>query len=735
MQEMTILLKGLTCANCAGKIEHAINRMRETKEAEINLVKQEMQLSLREDVNPEQMLEKVKQTVARYESGIEVSLKTSAVETVEGTRTAGGCHEPHVHESGAAEACGCHKGHEHIHEHTHTHEHAHGASGNRNRLIARFGIGIALFLAANIGEGMLSVGLFLAAYLVFGYDVLYQAICNMIKGQVFDENFLMALATVGAIAIGEMPEAVFVMLFYQVGEAFQDYAVERSRKSITSLMDIRPDYANVVETDGSIHRVSPEQVKKGTVIQVKAGEKIPLDGVVLSGWAMLDTAALTGESVPRRVDTGNTVLSGCINTDGLLQLEVTKPFAESTVMKILELVEHAAGKKSKTEKFITRFARVYTPVVVGLAVLLACLPPLLGYGAWAEWIGRALVFLVVSCPCALVLSVPLSYFAGIGAASKNGILVKGGNYLDILCQTDRMVFDKTGTLTKGAFSVTQIEAADPKAVLQMAAAGEQMSNHPIARAITAAYEKQTGHQPEEVTEYQEKGGYGITYLYQGKQMASGNARLMEALGVSHPIYEGCGSVVYVAADGVFQGYVVVDDTIKEGCAEALEALRHYGIQEIVMLSGDRVKTAEAIGQTLGMDRVYAELLPQDKLKKMEEILQTEGKGKTAFVGDGINDAPVLAGADVGIAMGAIGSDAAIEAADVVLMDDDISKIAVGMRIAKNTRTIVLQNITFALGVKVLVLLLSAVGLATMWMAVFADVGVAVLAILNAMRKK
>ena len=350
MQEMTILLKGLTCANCAGKIEHAINRMRETKEAEINLVKQEMQLSLREDVNPEQMLEKVKQTVARYESGIEVSLKTSAVETVEGTRTAGGCHEPHVHESGAAEACGCHKGHEHIHEHTHTHEHAHGASGNRNRLIARFGIGIALFLAANIGEGMLSVGLFLAAYLVFGYDVLYQAIRNMIKGQVFDENFLMALATVGAIAIGEMPEAVFVMLFYQVGEAFQDYAVERSRKSITSLMDIRPDYANVVETDGSIHRVSPEQVKKGTVIQVKAGEKIPLDGVVLSGWAMLDTAALTGESVPRRVDTGNTVLSGCINTDGLLQLEVTKPFAESTVMKILELVEHAAGKKSKTEK-------------------------------------------------------------------------------------------------------------------------------------------------------------------------------------------------------------------------------------------------------------------------------------------------------------------------------------------------------------------------------------------------
>ena len=573
------------------------------------------------------------------------------------------------------------------------------------------------------------------SYATFGYDVILQALKNISKGQVFDENFLMSLSTVGAMVIGEMSEAVFVMLFYQVGEAFQDYAVRRSRRSITALMDIRPDFAHVLTADGSLQKVSPEQVAIGDVIVVKAGEKIPLDGTVVEGSALLDTAALTGESLPREVEAGSTVLSGCINRDGLLHVEVTKPFGESTVMKILELVENAAGRKSKTEKFITRFARVYTPAVVGLAVLLAVVPPILGQGAFSQWIGRALIFLVVSCPCALVLSVPLSYFAGIGAASKNGILIKGGNVLDTLCHTKRIVFDKTGTLTKGQFTVTKIEGENPAALLEMAAAGESLSNHPVARAIAKHFETETGRQPEGVTDYAEQGGMGITCQWKGAHLALGNRRLMEKEGVSCPEAVGSGSVVYVAKDGVYEGYLVVDDTIKDGAADALAALQPYGVTETVMLTGDGKAAAEKVGNTLGIHRIYAELLPADKLHILENMPQMEEGAKTAFVGDGINDAPVLAGADVGIAMGAMGSDAAMEAADVVLMDDDLRKISVGLRIAKNTRKIVMQNIVFALGIKILVLLLSALGMATMWMAVFADVGVAVLAILNAMRKK
>ncbi len=545
----------------------------------------------------------------------------------------------------------------------------------------------------------------------------------------------MSLSTVGAMVLGDMSEAVFVMLFYQVGEAFQDYAVRRSRRSITALMDIRPDFAHVLTVDGSLQKVSPEQVAIGDVIVVKAGEKIPLDGTVVEGSALLDTAALTGESLPREVEAGSTVLSGCINRDGLLHVEVTKPFGESTVMKILELVENAAGRKSKTEKFITRFARVYTPAVVGLAVLLAVVPPILGQGAFSQWIGRALIFLVVSCPCALVLSVPLSYFAGIGAASKNGILIKGGNVLDTLCHTKRIVFDKTGTLTKGQFTVTKIEGENPAALLEMAAAGESLSNHPVARAIAKHFETETGRQPEGVTDYAEQGGMGITCQWKGAHLALGNRRLMEKEGVSCPEAVGTGSVVYVAKDGVYEGYLVVDDTIKDGAADALAALQPYGVTETVMLTGDGKAAAEKVGNTLGIHRIYAELLPADKLHILENMPQMEEGAKTAFVGDGINDAPVLAGADVGIAMGAMGSDAAMEAADVVLMDDDLRKISVGLRIAKNTRKIVMQNIVFALGIKILVLLLSALGMATMWIAVFADVGVAVLAILNAMRKK
>lgn len=707
MKEMTIYLQGLTCANCAGKIEVAVNKMKETKEAQINLVKQEMYISLQENAAEDVVFDKVKKTVHKYEPEVEVTTQKKV--------------HAHRHDCCCCSADDCHG---------HTQE----EEGSIKKTISRFVIGIFFFVAANLIEGIWQVPLFLVAYFIFGYDVLWRAMKNIAKGQVFDENFLMSLSTIGAMAIGEMPEAVFVMLFYQVGEAFQDYAVTRSRKSITSLMDIRPDYANLVDDNGNIAQVAPEYVKKGDLIQVKAGEKIPLDGVVKSGWAMLDTLALTGEAVPRRVDVGSMVLSGCINQDGLLEIEVTKPFGESTVMKILELVENAAGKKSKTEKFITKFARVYTPAVVVLAVLLAFVPPLLGYGALSVWFGRALMFLVVSCPCALVLSVPLSYFAGIGAASKNGILVKGSNYLDALCHTDCIVFDKTGTLTKGEFAVTQMVGDEN--MLALVAAGEAMSNHPIAKAIVAKYTQMTNQMPQDVSDYQEKGGFGILYQVDGKQMAVGNNRLMEQMDIAYQKYDGIGSVVYVAADNQYLGYLVVDDTIKENCKEALQDLKKYGIKELVMLSGDRKETAETIGHTLGIDRIYAELLPQDKVTKLEEILQKQNpKSKTAFVGDGINDAPVLAGADVGIAMGAIGSDAAIEAADVVLMDDDIAKLQVGLRIAKNTRKIVLQNIVFALGVKVIMLLLIAIGMSTMWLAVFADVGVAVLAICNAMRRK
>lgn len=710
MKEMTIYLQGLTCANCAGKIEIAVNKMQETKEAQINLVKQEMHIALQDHAEERVVFDKVKKTVHKYEPDVEVTTQKHV--------------QNHTHD-----CCCCSDG-----CHTHEHGHEHGEHGSIKKMVCRFVIGILFFVAANLLEGNLQIPLFLVAYFIFGYDVLWRAINNIKRGQVFDENFLMSLSTIGAMAIGEMPEAVFVMLFYQVGEAFQDYAVTRSRKSITSLMDIRPDYANLIDKNGNVTQIAPEQVQKGDTIQVKAGEKIPLDGVVTAGWAMLDTVALTGEAVPRRVDTGSAVLSGCINQDGLLEIEVTKPFGESTVMKILELVENAAGKKSKTEKFITRFARVYTPVVVVLAVLLAFIPPLLGFGALEVWFARGLMFLVVSCPCALVLSVPLSYFAGIGAASKNGILVKGGNYLDALCHTDCVVFDKTGTLTKGEFAVTKIEGNEN--MLTWVAAGEAMSNHPIAKAIVTKYTQTTNQTPKSVSEYQEKGGFGISYQIEGKQMAVGNSRLMEQLGIAYQKYDGMGSVVYVAADGKYLGYIVVDDTIKENCKEALQSLKKRGIKELVMLSGDRKETAEAIGHTLGIDRIYAELLPQDKVSKMEEMLQKQNpKSKIAFVGDGINDAPVLAGADVGIAMGAIGSDAAIEAADVVLMDDDIGKLEVGLRIAKNTRKIVLQNIIFALGVKGIMLLMIAIGMSTMWLAVFADVGVAVIAICNAMRKK
>ena len=575
---------------------------------------------------------------------------------------------------------------------------------------------------------------FLVPYGVIGWDVLWRAVRNIAHGQVFDENFLMALATVGALAIGEYPEAVFVMLFYQVGELFQSYAVDQSRKSITALMDIRPDYANMEGPDGQLEQVDPEDVAVGDTIVIKAGERIPLDGVVLEGSSTVDTAALTGESLPRRVESGDDVISGCVNLSGLLKVQVTKAFEESTVAKILDLVENSASKKAKAENFITKFARYYTPIVVLAAVALALLPPLLTSIQWVDSIQRALNFLVVSCPCALVISVPLSFFGGIGGASKDGILVKGGNYLEVLARTEIVVFDKTGTLTRGVFNVTAIhpDHCDQGQLLELAALAECWSDHPISRSLKEAYGREMD--SARVSSVEEVAGRGVKAVVDGHTICAGNDKLMDDIGVSwHPCHR-VGTTVHVASDGVYLGHIVISDEVKPDAKEAVAALKAAGVRKTVMLTGDAQAVGEDVAKQLGLDEVHTQLLPADKVERVEELLkEVSPKGALAFVGDGINDAPVLSRADIGIAMGGLGSDAAIEAADIVLMDDKPSKIAHAIRIARRTLSIVRQNIVFALAVKLLVLVLSAVGLVSMWAAVFADVGVSVIAILNAMR--
>ena len=575
---------------------------------------------------------------------------------------------------------------------------------------------------------------FLVPYGVIGWDVLWRAVRNIAHGQVFDENFLMALATVGALAIGEYPEAVFVMLFYQVGELFQSYAVDQSRKSITALMDIRPDYANMEGPDGQLEQVDPEDVAVGDTIVIKAGERIPLDGVVLEGSSTVDTAALTGESLPRQVESGDDVISGCVNLSGLLKVQVTKAFEESTVAKILDLVENSASKKAKAENFITKFARYYTPIVVLAAVALALLPPLLTSIQWVDSIQRALNFLVVSCPCALVISVPLSFFGGIGGASKDGILVKGGNYLEVLARTEIVVFDKTGTLTRGVFNVTAIhpDHCDQGQLLELAALAECWSDHPISRSLKEAYGREID--AARVSSVEEVAGRGVKAVVDGHTICAGNDKLMEDIGVSwHPCHR-VGTTVHVASDGVYLGHIVISDEVKPDAKEAVAALKAAGVRKTVMLTGDAQAVGEDVAKQLGLDEVHTQLLPADKVERVEALLkEVSPKGALAFVGDGINDAPVLSRADIGIAMGGLGSDAAIEAADIVLMDDKPSKIAHAIRIARRTLSIVRQNIVFALAVKLLVLVLSAVGLVSMWAAVFADVGVSVIAILNAMR--
>lgn len=632
----------------------------------------------------------------------------------------------------------CEHHHEHHHHehcgHNHNHEHNGECCSNtlRPKKIAAAVVILALAFIPLLPE-ILKIGLFLAAYLIAGGDVLLTALKNIKKGDFFDENFLMGVATLGAFAIGEYPEAVMVMVLYQIGEYYQHKAVEKSRRSVTELMDIRPDYANI-EEGGGLVRKSPEKIKTGDIIVVCAGEKIPLDGVVVEGEASVDTSALTGESVPRNIKEGGNAVSGCINTNGLLKIRVTKEFRESTVSKILELVENASAKKAKAENFITKFAKYYTPAVVLGAVLLAVLPPLVTGADFAIWIKRALTFLVISCPCALVISVPLGFFAGIGGASRNGILVKGSCYLEALSKPDTIVFDKTGTLTKGVFSVTSISpeaGVSEEELLKAAAMAENYSSHPIAQSLKKAYGKTIN--SEDVKDVTEIAGSGVRANVEGNEILAGNSKLMEKFSIDYKKAPGDGTVVYAAKNGKYLGYIVISDVIKEDSGKTIETLKKLQVKT-VMLTGDNFEAAEKTAAALGLDEFYAHLLPEDKVAKLEEIISSKQKNKSViFAGDGINDAPVLTRADAGIAMGGLGSDAAIEAADIVIMNDSPSKIILAVKIARKTMSIVKQNIVFALTIKALFLLLGTVGLMSMWGAVFADAGVTLIAVLNSLR--
>lgn len=691
------ILDGLGCANCASKIESEVKKIEGVKVASVDFVSKKLTMETDANINFEKLNEGIVSIVKRIEPDVEV---ISAEEIIK--------------------------------------EKANDDEEDSNKKeIIRLGVGGALFaigLAFNL-PSWLELTVFLISYIISGGKIVLKALKNITRGQVFDENFLMSIATIGAFFIGEYPEGVAVMLFFQVGEFFQELAVNRSRKSISALMDIRPDFANIKIGD-DIKRVSPEEVSIGDIIVVKPGEKVPLDGKVVEGSSMVDTSALTGESVPREVEVGNDVLSGFINKNGLLTIEVTKEFGESTVSKILDLVQNASSKKAPTENFITKFARYYTPVVVVIAVLLAIVPPLVVPGAtFSDWIYRALVFLVISCPCALVVSIPLGFFGGIGGASRSGVLVKGSNYLEALNNVEIVIFDKTGTLTKGVFNVTEINPQNnytEEELIEYAAYAESYSNHPIAVSILKAYEKEVD--KSKIESYDEISGHGIKVKVEGKEILAGNIKLMNKENIQVSKVESVGTVVHVALNNVYAGYIVISDEVKDDSASAIKALKALGVKKTVMLTGDVRSVGEKVGKQLGLDEVYAELLPTEKVEKLELIdKQKSPKGKLVFVGDGINDAPVLARADIGMAMGGLGSDAAIEAADVVIMTDEPSKIATGIKIAKRTRKIVWQNIILAMGVKLIFLILGATGVSSLWEAVFADVGVTVIAVINAMR--
>lgn len=699
MEKTVLMLQGLECANCAIKIEDKIKALPGVEAASVDFVTKKLTIEVHNKRQINDLIEKISIIADRLDPG------TKVVEEIPGV-------------------------------HDHDHDHSHGEGLEKSRLII-LAIGAVLFFAAILVNlpSWAEFGLFLISYLLIGGKIVLKAGKNILRGQVFDENTLMSIATIGAFAIKEFPEAVAVMLFYQVGELLQDLAVNRSRRSIAALMDIRPDFANL-KVGSELKKVDPDEVNIGDVIVVKPGEKVPLDGIVTEGSSMLDTSALTGESVPREVVTGDSILSGSINVNGLLTVEVTKEFANSTVAKILDLVQNASSRKAPTENFITRFARYYTPVVVFIALALAVIPPLVITGAtFSQWIYRSLVFLVVSCPCALVISIPLGFFGGIGGASKNGILIKGSNYLEALNNVDTVVFDKTGTLTKGVFKVAEIVtngSVSDEQLLEYAAYAESYSNHPIALSILQAFGMEID--KTRISAYNEIPGHGIKVSVDNKVILAGNSKLMDRENIPVEEIQAPGTVVHIALDGSYAGCIVISDEVKDDSKEAIEALRGIGTRKLVMLTGDSRTVAEKVGNDLGLDEVYWELLPDQKVEKLE-ILDKEKppKGKLIFVGDGINDAPVLARADVGVAMGGVGSDAAIEAADVVLMTDEPARLVAAIKIAKRTRGIVWQNIIFAMAVKGIVLLLGAGGIATMWAAVFADVGVAVLAVLNAMR--
>lgn len=713
-----LVLEGLDCANCALKIENGVQKIDGVSACSVNFANQTLTLEMSSD-RSDDILEQTKMKIRTLEPGIKVLDYGAA------SKPNHAHHQDHSHDHSTEAA---EDGHGHTHDHA-----AESIKVMVARLITGLAIGAAAF-ALPLSEELEWI-LFLVAYLIVGGDIVFKALKNIVRGQVFDEYFLMSIATVGAFMIGEYPEGVAVMLFYQVGELFQSIAVNRSRKSIGALMDIRPDFANL-KSDDEIRRVSPEEVRIGDFIVVRPGEKVPLDGKVIEGLSAMDTSALTGESLPREVAAGDDVLSGFMNKNGVLTIEVTKEFGESTVAKILDLVENASSKKAPTENFITKFARYYTPFVVIVAVLLAILPPLLFSGeTFADWVYRALVFLVISCPCALVVSIPLGFFGGIGASSKNGVLVKGSNYLEALNDVKYVVFDKTGTLTKGAFKVNGIYPQNgwtEQELLRHAAFAEMHSTHPIAQSIREAYGQELNE--EWVASYNEISGHGIQVRFEGREVLAGNAKLMNQENIKFTAPSELGTIVHVAIDKQYAGYLVIADEVKADSAQAIRLLKNLGIKKIVMLTGDIKAVGEAVGKKLGVDEVRSELLPQHKVEELEKIdRQKSSKEKIAFVGDGINDTPVLARADVGVAMGGLGSDAAIEAADIVIMTDEPSKLASAIKIAKRTRRIVWQNIIFAMLVKAVFLLLGAFGVATMWEAVFSDVGVTLLAVLNAMR--
>lgn len=744
--EIRLILSGLTCANCANKIETKVNNMNGVKEATLNFTTSTLIIELNGERHDDDIILEAKSIINKLEPGVKVFNKNESniIPKEVNKCTSDTCSienknekENHTHDKNHSHSNFRGESHEHSsekpHEHSHDHSHGEAVSLKENMRLIIGAIVYAIALISTEGS-ILSVVLFALSYVLVGGEVVLTAIKNILRGEVFDENFLMTVATLGAFFVGEFPEGVAVMLFYQIGEVFQSYAVNRSRKSITSLMNIRADYANVLK-DGKEEKVNPETVNIDDVIIIKPGERVPLDGIVLDGTSFVDTSALTGESVPREVSTGEDILAGFINTNGVLKVKVTKNFKESTVSRILELVENASNKKAPTEKFITRFARIYTPIVVFSALALAIIPPLVIKDAsFYDWIYRALIFLVVSCPCALVVSIPLGLFAGIGGASRKGILVKGGNYLEALKDVNTVVFDKTGTLTKGVFKVTEINNVDiaKEELIKIAAISESLSNHPIAQSIIKEYGKEID--SNELSDYEEISGHGIKVTINNSQVLIGNYKLMEKFEIKYNNINSIGTIVHVAINNKYKGNIVISDEIKEGSKSAIEGLKAIGVSQTVMLTGDNKSVGEKVASLVGVDKVFAELLPGDKVEKVEDLIKNNStEGKVIFVGDGINDAPVLARADIGVAMGGIGSDAAIEAADVVLMKDDPEALVIAIKVARKTNKILWQNIIFSLGVKVLVLLLGAFGIANMWEAVFADVGVTVIAVINSTR--